>query len=244
MARRFCPRLPGSDGCGSGQRESACNALAVDTAYIELLASRYKNAWEMSEEALALSRAVGDGYMFMVGHYYAGLALLHLGEWGKLRQIAEESKRAFESNDASLPLRLHYQILMAWLYVEAGDHAGAKGIVRKRCLRRRRVVLIYLGSLLGYPWTSATGLKDYAGAAQCFEIFFQAKKNEVLPVFSNYFFPACLGACRNLANTGRIRTGHVITLNNCKTGRLERRAHLSCAQLLHVRGDCFKRSAA
>jgi hypothetical protein len=94
--------------------------------YVELLVSRYKNAWALSEEALALSSTLGDGYMFIVGHYYAGLALLHLGEWGKLRQIAEESRRAFESNEASLPLRLHHEILMGWLHVEAGDYAGAK----------------------------------------------------------------------------------------------------------------------
>ena len=164
--------------------------------YIELLASRYKNAWEMSEEALALSRAVGDGYMFMVGHYYAGLALLHLGEWGKLRQIAEESKRAFESNDASLPLRLHYQILMAWLYVEAGDHAGAKRYCEEALSESAgewfSFISVHCSAILG---RALLGLKDYAGAARCFEIFFQAKKNEVLPVFSNYFFPACLGAC-------------------------------------------------
>src|SRR5690606_3330384 len=53
--------------------------------YVEMLSSRYRSACATAEEALALSRSLGDGYTFMVGHYYHGLALLHLGEWGKMR---------------------------------------------------------------------------------------------------------------------------------------------------------------
>ncbi|WON73434.1 AAA family ATPase [Nitrosospira sp. Is2] len=164
--------------------------------YVELLVSRYKNAWALSEEALALSRTLGDGYMFIVGHYYAGLALLHLGEWGKLRQIAEESRRAFESNEASLPLRLHHEILMGWLHVEAGDHAGAKTYCEEALSASSgewfTFISVHCSAILG---RALLGLKDYAGAVRCFETFFHAKKDETLPVFSNYFFPACFGAC-------------------------------------------------
>ena len=40
-------------------------------------------------EALALSRTLGDGYMFIVGHYYCGLALLHLGDAARWPEIAK-----------------------------------------------------------------------------------------------------------------------------------------------------------
>jgi DNA-binding winged helix-turn-helix (wHTH) protein/tetratricopeptide (TPR) repeat protein len=204
--------------------------------YIELLASRYKNAWAMSEEALALSRTLGDGYMFMVGHYYAGLALLHLGEWGKLRQIAEESKRAFESNNASLPLRLHYQILMAWLHVEAGDHAGAKKYCEEALSKSSgewfTFISVHCSAILG---RALLGLKDYTGAARCFETFFQAKKNEILPVFSNYFFPACLGACETWLALGEFRQArhYAEQLQNRAVGAPER-TYLALSYCMHA----------
>jgi DNA-binding winged helix-turn-helix (wHTH) protein/tetratricopeptide (TPR) repeat protein len=186
--------------------------------YVELLVSRYKNAWALSEEALALSRTLGDGYMFIVGHYYAGLALLHLGDWGKLRQIAEESRRAFESNSASLPLRLHHQILMGWLHVEAGDHVGAKRYCEEALSASSgewfTLISVHCSAILG---RALLGLRDYAGAVRCFETFFQAKKNEILPVFSNYFFPACLGACETWLALGEFRQArhYAEQLQNC-----------------------------
>lgn len=163
--------------------------------YIELLSSRYRSAAATAEEALALSRTLGDGYMFIVGHYYYGLALLHRGDWGKLREVAEQSRRAFEWNDAGLPLRLHRQIMMGWLHVVSGDFAGAKAYCEEALLESTgpwaTFVSVHCSAILG---KALLGLKDYAGAVRCFDTFFQAEKNDSLPVFSNYFFPACLGS--------------------------------------------------
>ena len=165
--------------------------------YVELLASRYRIAWATAEEALALSRTLGDGYMFMVGHYYCGLALLHLGEWGKLRQVAEESRRAFECNcdDATLPLRLHCQIMMAWLHVEAGDFAGARTyceeVLPEKLGPWATFISVHFSAIYG---RALLGLGDHKGAIRCFDTFFQAEGNESLPISRNYSFPACLGA--------------------------------------------------
>mgnify|MGYP001544913064 CR=1 FL=1 len=179
--------------------------------YVELLASHYRSAWATAEEALALARTLGDGYMFMVGHYYCGLALLHLGEWGALRQVAEESKRAFECNcdDATLPLRLHCHIMIAWLHVEACDFAGAKTYCEE-ALRENlgpwaTFISVHFSAIYG---RALLGLGDYRGAIQCFETFFQAKENESLPIAGNYSFPACQGACEawlSIGETGKAR---------------------------------------
>jgi DNA-binding winged helix-turn-helix (wHTH) protein/tetratricopeptide (TPR) repeat protein len=173
--------------------------------YIELLASRYRSAWTTAEEALALSRTLGDGYMFMVGHYYCGLALLHLGEWGKLREVAEESRRAFECNcdDATLPLRLHCQIMIAWLHVEARDFAGAKTYCEE-ALREKlgpwaTFISVHFSAIHG---RALLGLGDHSGAIRCFETFFQAEENESLPISRNYSFQACLGACEAWLSQG------------------------------------------
>ncbi len=194
--------------------------------YIELLASRYQNALATAEEALALSRRLGDGYTFMIGHYYQGLALLHLGEWGKLREIAEESRRASELNcdDATLPLRLHSQILVAWLYVEASDFAGAKAYCEEA-----------LSQNLG-PWTdfisahfsaiygrALLGTGDHAGAIQRLEAFFRAEENDSLPIWRNYSFPACQGASEAWLSQGEFEKArhHAQRLHDLAAGAPE-----------------------
>jgi DNA-binding winged helix-turn-helix (wHTH) protein/tetratricopeptide (TPR) repeat protein len=173
--------------------------------YIETLASRYRHACLTAEEALALSRTLGDGYMFMIGHYYYGLALLHSGDWGRLREISEESRRAFERNcdDASLPLRLHSQILTAWLHVEAGDFESARVLCEEALPqdagRWALFIRIHFAAIHG---RALLGLGDQKGAIRCFEVFFQAEQDESLPIARNYFFPACQGVCEAWLSLG------------------------------------------
>lgn len=180
-------------------------------SYIEMLASRYRHACTTAEEALALSRTLGDGYMFMIGHYYYGLALLHSGDWGRLREVSEESRRAFQRNcdDASLPLRLHSQILIAWLHVEAGDFESAKVICEEALAPAigpwATFIRVHFSAIHG---RALLGLGDYEGAIRCFEIFFQSERDESLPIARNYFFPACQGACEAwlfLGESGKAR---------------------------------------
>jgi DNA-binding winged helix-turn-helix (wHTH) protein len=173
--------------------------------YIETLASRYRQACVTAEEALALSRTLGDGYMFMIGHYYYGLALLHSGDWGRLREVSEESRRAFERNcdDASLPLRLHAQILTAWLHVEAGDFESAKVFCEEALPQAMgpwaTFIRVHFSAIHG---RALLGLGDYQGAIRCFDIFFQSERDESLPIARNYFFPACQGACEAWLSLG------------------------------------------
>jgi DNA-binding winged helix-turn-helix (wHTH) protein/tetratricopeptide (TPR) repeat protein len=173
--------------------------------YVEVLASNYRRASVTADKALELSRSLGDGYMFMVGHYYQGLALLHLGEWGKLRRISEESRHAFESNcdDVTLPFRLHGQILMAWLHVEACDFATAKIYCEEVLQENRgpweRFISAHFSAIYG---RALLGVRDYEGAIRCFDSFFKAEEDESLPVSRNYCFPAYLGASETYLSLG------------------------------------------
>jgi tetratricopeptide (TPR) repeat protein len=173
----------------------ALHSRLTQHIYVELLASNYQSAATTAVEALALSRLMGDGYMFIAGHYYYGLTLLHSGKWGRLRETAEQSRRAFEWHEGGLLLRLHRHILMGWLHVAGGDFSGAKAYCEKALSEGvgawADFVSVHCSPILG---NALYGLKDYAGAIQCFDTFFQAEKNKALPIFSNYFFPACLGA--------------------------------------------------
>lgn len=143
--------------------------------------------------------------MFMAGHYYYGLTLLHGGEWGRLRETAEQSRRAFEWHDGGLLLRLHHHILMGWLHVAGGDFLGAKAYCEEALSEGvgawADFVTVHCSAILG---NALYGLKDYAGAIRCFDAFFQAEKNKALPIFSNYFFPACLGAGETWLALGKL----------------------------------------
>jgi DNA-binding winged helix-turn-helix (wHTH) protein/tetratricopeptide (TPR) repeat protein len=181
-------------------------------SYVEMLASHYRRACTTAEEALSLSRTLGDGYMFMIGHYYYGLALLHAGDWGRLCEVSEESRHAFERNcdDASLPLRLHSQILTAWLHVEAGDFESAKVLCEEALPQDvgpwADFIRIHFAAIHG---RALVGLGDHKGAIRCFEVFFQAEQDESLPIARNYFFPAYQGACEAWLSLGEFgKAGH------------------------------------
>ena len=173
--------------------------------YIELLASRYRSAWTTAEEALALSRTLGDGYMFMVRALLLRIGFAASGRMGKVARGGEESRRAFECNcdDATLPLRLHCQIMIAWLHVEACDFAGAKTYCEE-ALREKlgpwtTFISVHFSAIHG---RALLGLGDHSGAIRCFETFFQAEENESLPISRNYSFQACLGACEAWLSQG------------------------------------------
>ncbi len=195
--------------------------------YVEMLSSRYRSACATAEEALALSRSLGDGYTFMVGHYYHGLALLHLGEWGKMRQVAEESGRAFERNcnDANLPLRLHQQIMIAWLHVEAGDFEGAHAYCEEALSHCSGTwatfIRVHFSAIHG---RALLGLGDYRSALRSFDVFFNGEKDETLPIARNYAFPACQGACETWLALGELKKArdHAQRLYDLSTGAPER----------------------
>ncbi|HJT51193.1 MAG TPA: AAA family ATPase, partial [Nitrosospira sp.] len=160
----------------------ALHSRLTQHIYVELLASNYQSAATTAVEALALSRLMGDGYMFIAGHYYYGLVLLHSGEWGRLRETAEQSRRAFEWHDGGLLLRVHRHILMGWLHVAGGDFSGAKAYCEEALSEGvgawADFVSVHCSAILG---KALHGLKDYAGAIRCFDAFFQAEKNKALP---------------------------------------------------------------
>ena len=64
---------------------------------------------------------------------------------------------------------------------------------------------------------------------------FKAKKNEILPVFSNYFFPACLGACETWLALGEFRQArhYAEQLQNRAAGAPER-TYLALSYWMHA----------
>ncbi len=161
--------------------------------YVEVVASHYRTAWETAQEAMEIASQLGDGYMYMVGHYFGALALLHLGEWGTLRDLLQRAMVVAERNSAESG-RCWYQVVSAWLHCEALDFDTAKALceVPPGTMPEELAALnaINTSAILGQ---ACLGLGDTAQAITCFEAVVRTEQDETLPVHRNYFFPAYAG---------------------------------------------------
>jgi tetratricopeptide (TPR) repeat protein len=93
--------------------------------------------------------------------------------------------------------------MMAWLHVEACDFAGAKTYCEEAPSENSGPWATYISAhFSAIRGRALLGLGDYKGAIRCFEFFFQAEKNESLPLSRNYSFPACQGACEAWLSLG------------------------------------------
>src|SRR5918998_1832617 len=74
---------------------------------------------------MEIASQLGDGYMYIAGHYFGALALLHLGEWGTLQDLLQRAMVMAERNGAG-PLLCWYRVVIGWLHCEALDFETAK----------------------------------------------------------------------------------------------------------------------
>lgn len=93
-------------------------------SYVELLTSRYSDAYRDASAAFPLLLSSGDTFSALYAHEFMTLQLLFGGELGRLdaHLLSAEETAAKNGNQH----RLHFtRVLGAWLNVEARDFAGA-----------------------------------------------------------------------------------------------------------------------
>jgi tetratricopeptide (TPR) repeat protein len=160
---------------------------------VEVVASRYRTAWETAQEAMEIASQLGDGYMYMVDHYFGALALLHLGEWGTLQDLLQRAMVVAERNGAG-PALYWYRVVLGWLHCEALDFETAKALceVPLETMPEEHAVFnaINTSAILGQ---ACLGLGDEARAIACFEAVVRTEQDETLPILRNIFFPAYAG---------------------------------------------------
>jgi tetratricopeptide (TPR) repeat protein len=160
---------------------------------VEVFASHYRTAWETAQEAMEIASQLGDGYMYMVGHYFGALALLHLGEWGTLQDLLQRAMMVAERNGAG-PALYWYRVVIGWLHCEALDFEMAKALceVPPGTMPEEYAALnaINTSVILG---KACLGLGDAARAIACFKAVVRTEQDETLPIHQNYFFPAYAG---------------------------------------------------
>jgi tetratricopeptide (TPR) repeat protein len=161
---------------------------------VEVVASRYRTAWETAQEAMEIASQLGDGYMYRVAHQFGALALLHLGEWGTLRDLLQRAMVVAERNGAGEPALCWYRVVIGWLHCEALDFEAAKALceVPPGTMPEEHAALnaINTSAILG---KACLGLGDVARAIECFEAVARTEQDETLPIHRNYFFPAYAG---------------------------------------------------
>lgn len=159
----------------------------------EVFASNYRTAWETAQEAMEIASLLGDGYMYMVDHYFGALALLHLGEWGMLRDLLQRAMVVAERNGAEPGLGW-YRVVIGWLHCEALDFEAAKALceVPAGTMPEELAALnaINTSAILGQ---ACLGLGDAARAIACFEAVLRTEQDGILPIHRNFFFPAYAG---------------------------------------------------
>jgi DNA-binding winged helix-turn-helix (wHTH) protein len=125
--------------------------------------SEYRACRVAAQHGKDTTRRMGDVFMFVLFNVLEATALLHLGEWRDLRRETTLALAMAERN-ANRPAVVLCELTLAWLEVEALDHAGAK----RRCDDIDEAV--FEGNLFAYYFHRAVlakaclGLGDHAGA--------------------------------------------------------------------------------
>jgi hypothetical protein len=90
--------------------------------------ANYLGCCEVAAQGKTLAQAMGDTHVFALFNLVESFGLLHVGEWGKLRQGVTAALTLAERNANQLASAM-CRLMIAWLHAEAFDYEGA----RARC---------------------------------------------------------------------------------------------------------------
>ena len=71
-------------------------------SYFRCLRSEYRAGCDAAREGMDLSLEVGDGFDYLLCHFFLAWALLHIGQWGDMLSVLEKGIRMAESNGHQL----------------------------------------------------------------------------------------------------------------------------------------------
>ena len=93
---------------------------------LEFLCSNYTACCDATGRGMALTRMVGDVYLFVIFNTVEAFARLYLGEWGRVREMAA-SALAISERNVNVQASVLCRLTIAWLHVEAQEfESGAK----------------------------------------------------------------------------------------------------------------------
>src|SRR4030095_13284547 len=149
--------------------------------YYLCLRSDYQSACRVAEEGSWLTLEAGDGVDYLYCLFYLAWALLHRGQWGKLRAVLRTATDLAERNGQSLLAAL-LSLETAWLHLQALDFKQA-GDLCERILTATRAGKHETANSLGLilQGTAHVGLGRYDSALECFnELAYRLEHDQVL----------------------------------------------------------------
>lgn len=94
-------------------------------SYFQCLRTEYRTGCEAAREAMDLSLEVGDGFDYLLCHFFLAWGLLHLGQWGEMLGVLQKGIRMAERNGHQLWATL-FHLQEALLYERAFDFEAAR----------------------------------------------------------------------------------------------------------------------
>jgi DNA-binding winged helix-turn-helix (wHTH) protein/tetratricopeptide (TPR) repeat protein len=137
-------------------------------AYFQCLQSDYRKGCRGAREGIRLALEAGDIFDYLLGHFFLGWGLLHLGEWGEMARVIDEGSRMAAKNGHRLWATL-FRLQSAWLHEQVGDFETARGLC-EAALREAREVRHEHGELVALVLLGAAhlGLDQPERARHCF----------------------------------------------------------------------------
>ncbi|HKA17048.1 MAG TPA: AAA family ATPase [Blastocatellia bacterium] len=153
----------------AGDRALLSMHVARYTYYL-CLRSDYESACLTAEEGSWLTLEAGDGFDYLYCLFYWGWALLHAGEWGKLRAVLRTAVDVAQRNGQNILAAL-LDLENTWLYLHALDfeHAldSCNRILSQTGDDKSHETANFLGLIL--RGTTLSGLGQYKLALECFQ---------------------------------------------------------------------------
>ncbi len=106
------------------------------SSYFLSLRSDYRSGCEAAREGMELSLEVGDGFDYLLCHFFLAWGLLHRGDWGDSLDVLEKGIRLAENNGHQLWATL-LRLQEAYLYEQAFQFDAARRLC-EQALRRSR----------------------------------------------------------------------------------------------------------
>ncbi len=104
--------------------------LLARSSYFQRIAGKYRGALETAREGLVLALEVGDAYESLFCQYARCQALLLLGQWGEMLQVADAGGRVAERNGSAL-WQTFFRLSTASLHLHAFDWTTARDLARR-----------------------------------------------------------------------------------------------------------------
>lgn len=136
-------------------------------SYFQCLRSEYRAGCEAAREGMELSLEVGDGFDYLLCHFFLAWGLLHRGQWGDMLSVLEKGIRMAERNDHQLwATLLHLE--EALLYERACHFEEARRLCEQG-LKRARDADHAHGQLVSQVLLGSAylGLERYDRAQHC-----------------------------------------------------------------------------